>query len=337
MCSLSLPRRGPPAALAGARELAGTLLTPSLLSPIMEAGERAAFHSVEFLTARVRNPNTRDAYGRAIAEFCRWCGAHQIALPSLSSLSVGAYFNELAQRLSPASANQHLSAIRQWLEWLTRSGVLSANPAACVRGVRLSRAEGKTPVLEREQARHLFASFDSTGLVDLRDRALLGIMLYDLVRVGAVVDMSVRDFHDQDGTAWLTLREKGGKQRRLPAHHLVREDLRAYLAAAGLRGREHAKEPLFQSAPRGAKALSGKPLDRSSVLAMVKRRCRAAGLPMTICNHSFRATGITLHRENGGDIESAARLAGHLDTRTTQLYDRAPRHISSIDVERVHL
>jgi hypothetical protein len=37
--------------------------------------------------------------------------------------------------------------------------------------------------------------------------------------------------------------------------------------------------------------------------------------------HPFRATGITLHQENGGDIESAARLAGHADTRTTQLYD----------------
>jgi site-specific recombinase XerD len=63
----------------------------------------------------LRNPNTRNAYGRAIAEFCRWCGSHQIALPSLSSLIVGAYFNELAQRLSPASANQHLSGIRRRL------------------------------------------------------------------------------------------------------------------------------------------------------------------------------------------------------------------------------
>lgn len=42
-----------------------------------------------------------------------------------------------------------------------------------------------------------------------------------------------------------------------------------------------------------------------------------SGFSDSICNHSFRATGITLHQENGGDIETAARLAGHADTRTT--------------------
>jgi hypothetical protein len=41
--------------------------------PTSTAGERAAFHSLEFLTARIANPHTRAAYGRAIAEFCGWC------------------------------------------------------------------------------------------------------------------------------------------------------------------------------------------------------------------------------------------------------------------------
>jgi hypothetical protein len=48
--------------------------------------------------------------------------------------------------------------------------------------------------------------------------------------------------------------------------------------------------------------LSGKPLDRSAVLGIIERRCRNVGLPAAIGNHSFRATGITLHQENGGDM-----------------------------------
>jgi hypothetical protein len=40
---------------------------------------------------------------------------------------------------------------------------------------------------------------------------------------------------------------------------------------------------------------------------------------------------------NGGDIEAAARLAGHADTRTTQLYNRNRRTISLVEVERVLL
>jgi integrase len=69
----------------------------------------------------------------------------------------------------------------------------------------------------------------------------------------------------------------------------------------------------------------------------VKRRCAAAGLPANLCNHSFRATGITIHQENGGRIEDAAELAGHASTRTTQLYNRKLRNIARAEVERVQL
>jgi len=305
---------------------------------ICEAGERAAYHSVEFFVARLPNASTRATYGRAVNQFCSWCSAGGLPLHAVSSPAIAAYFQQLGERLSPASANLHLTAVRQWLEWLTRSGVLPLNPAAPVRGLRLSRLEGKTPVLERDQARRLFASLDgSDELVVLRDRAILAVMLYDLVRVGAVVRMRVRDVERNEAAAWLLLSEKGGKERRIPAHPLVRAHVDAYLEAAGLRGDERSRAPLFQSAPGRVKGLSGKPLDRSAVLGIVKRRCRAVGLPGSICNHSFRATGITLHQENGGDIESAARLAGHADTRTTQLYDRSRRGLGGFDVERVRL
>jgi integrase/recombinase XerD len=160
-------------------------------------------------------------------------------------------------------------------------------------------------------------------------------MLYGFVRVGAVVRMRVRDFLEHEGVAFLVLREKGGKERRLPAHHLVREYVHEYLHASGLEELADRRAPLFQSAPRRSKTLSGKALDRSSVLGIVKRRCRDVGLPASICNHSFRATGITLHQENGRDIEAAAQLAGHADTRTTQLYNRKSRQVSSVEVERV--
>lgn len=301
------------------------------------AGDAGAYHSVEFFATRLPNPNTRAAYGRAVSDFCTWCVGHGVRLCALSPLNVAGYFAELQGRLSPASANLYLSAIRQWLDWLAQRGVLAGNPAASVRGARLLRLEGKTPVLEREQARRLFASLEGEDVVTRRDRALLGVMLYGFVRVGALVRLRVGDFQDHGSTGWLVLHEKGGRERRLPAHHLVREDLRRYLATSGLGELGHRRAPLFQSAPRRAKSLSGKALDRSGVLAIVKRRCRAVGLPDSICNHSFRATGITLHQENGGSIEAAARLAGHADTRTTQLYNRARSAVVNIEVERVQL
>jgi integrase/recombinase XerD len=98
-----------------------------------------------------------------------------------------------------------------------------------------------------------------------------------------------------------------------------------------------AKVPLFQSAPRRSRALSGKALSSGKVWDAVKRRCALAGLPSSISNHSFRATGITLHQENGGRLEDAQALAGHADARTTRLYVRHERKLAQAEVERVQL
>ena len=82
----------------------------------------------------------------------------------------------------------------------------------------------------------------------LRDRALMALMLYGFVRVGAAVAMRVRDFEDQGEHASLVLHERGGKERRIACHHKTRVYLRAYVRAAGFEPR--AKVPLFQTAPR---------------------------------------------------------------------------------------
>jgi hypothetical protein len=64
----------------------------------------------------------------------------------------------------------------------------------------------------------------------------------------------------------------------------------------------------YQYAPGHARTLTGEALSERGALDIVKRRCKAAGLPPDICNHSFRATGITLHQDAKGDMEAARQL-----------------------------
>jgi integrase len=68
---------------------------------------------------------------------------------------------------------------------------------------------------------------------------------------------------------------------------------------------------------------------------MIKRRAKAAGLPANICNHTFRATGITTFLLNGGTVEKAQVIAGHEPPRTTKLYDRRSDEITLDEVERI--
>jgi site-specific recombinase XerD len=302
---------------------------------IAAAGEDAVRATLEFFMARIPNPNTRAAYGRAVKRFCDWCHRHKLDLIDVTSPDIAIYLEELGRELSVPSTKLQLAGVRNWLDWLTQRGVLAVNPAAAVRGQKHIVREGKTPVLERDDARLLFSSITGVDVVSLRDKAMLSVMLFGFARVGAVTKMRVGDFLDEGREAELKLNEKGGQHRVIPCHHITREQLRAYIVAAGLD--TESKAPLFQSAPRHGKKLSGKPMSRADALAMVKRRCRAAGLPASICNHSFRATGITMHQEAGGRLEDAQLLAGHASTRTTQLYNRKARKIARAEVERVQL
>ena len=69
---------------------------------------------------------------------------------------------------------------------------------------------------------------------------------------------------------------------------------------------------------------------------MVKRRAKKAGLHHEkICNHLFRATGITNYMEHGGRLDVAQEWANHADPRTTGLYDHSSDKVSLEEVERI--
>jgi hypothetical protein len=80
--------------------------------------------------------------------------------------------------------------------------------------------------------------------------------------------------------------------------------------------------------------LTGQPLFRRDMLRLVKGRCATAGLLVTICNHTFRGTGITVFLQNGGSLEAAQDMANHTDPRTTKLYDRRKDLATFSEIER---
>ena len=217
-------------------------------------------------------------------------------------------------------------------DWLVVSQVLPVNPAAAVRGPKHVVTKGATPVLSPAEARKLLERIDTGSLTGLRDRALLSVMLYSFARVSAVLGMRRQDYFGQGSRGWLRLHEKGGKRHDVPAHHRAAAALDEYVEAAGL---EEPKAALFQSMDPSGRRLTGRPLERRVVLAMIKRRAAAAGLPPSTCCHTFRATGITAYLSNGGTLEHAQQIAGHASPKTTKLYDRTADTITVDEIERI--
>ena len=79
--------------------------------------------------------------------------------------------------------------------------------------------KGKTPVLSAEEARGLLDRIDLSTLAGLRDRALIGVLVFSFARVSAVVSMWVADYYTQGRRCFFRLHEKGGWYNVVPAHH----------------------------------------------------------------------------------------------------------------------
>ena len=319
-----VPAAAEPAAVTGG---AGEIVLPQV---IVDAGPAAVARFLEFFAGRIANARTRAAYGRAVGQFLGWCEARCLGLRDVSPLHVAAYI-----RTHPGSVptvKQHLAAIRMLGDWLVVNQILPVNPAAAVRGPKHVVTKGATPVLSPSEARKLLETIDTGALAGLRDRALLSVMLYSFARVSAVLGMRRQDYFGQGSRGWLRLHEKGGKRHDVPAHHRAAAALDAYVEAGRL---EEPKVVLFQSVDPAGRRLTGRALERRVVLAMVKRRAAAAGLPPSTCCHTFRATGITAYLSNGGTLEHAQQIAGHASPKTTKLYDRTSDTVTVDEIERI--
>ena len=305
-----------PRALAG---LAAKL--PALFLPNKQAAERF----FGFFMANHQNKNTRRAYYKAACRFADWCEGRGLeSLADVKPPHVAAYIEWMGkaepdgQGLSKPTVKQHLAALRMLFDWLVVGHVLDTNPAHAVRGPKYSQKKGRTPVLDREEARALLAVIDTSSLTGLRDRALIGIMIYTFARVGAVLQMKVEDYFSQGRRGWVRLHEKGGKEHEAPCVPKLETYLDEYIAAAGIS--DDTDGPLFRTTGRS----TGTPhrLTQQDAYRLIQRHAKRAGIKTRIGNHSMRATGITDYLKSDGSLSEARKMANHADTRTTQLYDR---------------
>jgi site-specific recombinase XerC len=182
---IPIPSTAKTAALCPAVEL-----VPALVAA---AGERAGRRFLEFFAANIRNPHTRRAYARAADEFLAWCAT--AGVPSISAVQpvhVATWIEAGTRELAAPSVKQRLAAIRHLFDWLVTGQVVPVNPAASVRGPRHVVTSGQTPVLDPAETRALLDSIDTSTLVGLRDRALIGLMVEDIFTRQATESWSAR-------------------------------------------------------------------------------------------------------------------------------------------------
>jgi site-specific recombinase XerD len=246
--------------------------------------------------------------------------AAELGVPSVETLSWAAIRYQhaqairarLAARLSPASVNKTLSALRGVLREAMRLGLISAEDCAracdvpAVRGSRLPAGRALGP----GELRALFAAV-STSAQGARDAALVAVLYGCGLRRSEAVSLDLAH-RDRDS---LKVRGKGNKERVV---YLPPGSQRALDAWLKIRGASPG--PLFSSVDRAGRVTMARLAD-GSVSFVLKRLAKRAGVA-AFSPHDLRRTFVGDALDAGADLATVQALAGHASITTTQRYDR---------------
>jgi integrase/recombinase XerC len=206
---------------------------------------------------------------------------------------------------------RRLAAVRSWCRFLCRQGVLSANPAAGLRGPRQER---KLPhFVSREDMVRLLEAPPAGSPLGVRDRAILETLYSAGLRVGELTGLDLGDMDLDGGMA--TVRGKGKRERLAllgpPAVTAI---------AAWLPERQALAGPRAASQPALFLNKNGTRLSTRSVGRLLEKYLAVAALDPRTSPHTLRHSFATHLLDAGADIRSVQELLGHRSLATTQVY-----------------
>jgi integrase/recombinase XerC len=202
---------------------------------------------------------------------------------------------------------RRLSAVRTFLHFLVREGVLKKNPGVDVRAPKAGKRLPHT--LDVDQMGVLL-SLKTKQPMDVRDLAIMELLYSSGLRLAELVGLDLGDVHMADRTVRVT--GKGNKTRIVPVGRQAIAALKRWLTErAGLAAT--GEQALFLN-QRGRR-LSGR-----AVQLRVARHARAQGIPTGVHPHLFRHSFATHLLESSRDLRAVQELLGHASIGTTQIY-----------------
>lgn len=227
--------------------------------------------------------------------------------------------SQLAETYAPKTANRMLAALRGVLREAWRLGLLSVEDCerACdlkpIRGHRLPAGRALLPT----EMTALLGTCAGESPPDRRDAALFALLYSGGLRRAEAAALDTSDYDPAAGSM-LIRKGKNNKERRVYLADFATERIDSYLEACCLTNL--LSGPLFRRCIKG-NTLTADRLTDSGIRVILRRRCEQAGIP-PISPHSMRRTMISDLLDNGVDLATVQRIAGHSSPSTTSAYDR---------------
>jgi len=258
------------------------------------------------------------AYTRDLRDFARFLGAeHPNAAIALlvgqgqgeANVKAHAYRAwMLEKRLSPATVNRRLSALRSVVRLARTFGLVSWGlDVTCVPSQAYRNTAGPgTPAFQ--------AMLRNTE--DPRDRAILRLLFDVALRRGEIESLDLEHVRPQGEGLSLEIQGKGRWEREL----LELPAPTAEALAAWLEMRGTAPGPLFLNRDSARKGVDGR-LSSTSIYRIVQAAAARAEVPGPVSPHRLRHSAITRAAKLlQGDMVKLAKFSRHRDIRTAARY-----------------
>jgi integrase/recombinase XerC len=285
---------------------------------------------LEYLAGERRaSPRTVTEYGRDLASLGGFVAERdpEVArdVTRIDIYLLRAWLGVLAQKHAAASVAREVAAVRSWMRWMRRLGIVSRSPAEQLASPKVPR--GLPTLLSAEAAERVVLDPPADTPVGLRDRAILELLYGSGLRVSELCDLD-RTAVDLAGAS-ARVCGKGRKERIVPLGRPCVAAVSAWLAVRGQllhpRLRTQDPRPLFLTV-RGAR------LYARAVWAVVKRSGAGGAGRADLHPHALRHTCATHMLDGGADLRAIQEMLGHASLSTTQRY----AHVSMEHLLRVY-
>src|SRR3989441_1852877 len=228
-----------------------------------------------------------------------------------------------------ATSARKLAAVRTFLRYLRREGLIEGDAAALVPTPK--RAVRMPAHLSEDEMTRLIAAPATDTLLGRRDHAILELFYASGLRLSELVGLDVEDLNLS--AKMVRVLGKGRKERIVPFNNSTAAAMRAYLKDRELLVRGVRLQPdrrlRRNGPPKGGRHVRDEPLFVNyrggrltvrSVDRLVRRHVAACGARFGISAHALRHSFATHLLQRGADLRAIQELLGHARLSTTQRY-----------------
>lgn len=225
-------------------------------------------------------------------------------------LMIRGYLGFLHKRNKKKSIARKLSALRSFLRYLVRLGIIADNPADLI--LTPKQDQNIPAYLTVDEMFHLLDSIKTDSLAGFRNRAIFETMYSSGIRVSELAGLNIADV--DFGGRVIRVLGKGGKERIVPVGDKALHAIRAYtekLRGEGVSLNENG--PLFLNKSRGR-------LTTRSIGRILENFVREFCISVPVSPHALRHSFATHMLDAGADLRVVQELLGHKSLSTTQKY-----------------